>query len=109
MPGPSYASVCSHLATADWAGTGVVLILHLWKQVLSGEMTRSWCVALQRQGLLGSLFPAPALTFTGGCSAGQPASQAMAAFHGLGRPQLRAWFLFGEPSQKSSQGPDGVL
>ena len=78
-------------------------------EVLSGEMTRSWCVALQGQGLLGPLFPAPALTFTGGCSAGQTAPQAMAAFHGLSRPQLRAWFLFGEPSQKSSQGPDGVL
>lgn len=87
---------CSHFTSVETGG-------------LSGEMTRSRCVELQGWGLLGPLFPVPALTFTGGCSAGQPASQAMAAFHGLGRPQLQAWFLFGEPSQKSSQGPDGVL
>lgn len=78
-------------------------------EVQGGEMTRPWCVALQGQGCLSPLFPAPALTTTGGCSVEQPASQAMAAFHRLGRPQLQAWFLFGEPGQKSSQGPDGVL
>lgn len=86
--------------------TGQVLVLFpdyiVKTEVQGGEMTRSWCVALWGQGLL--LLPSP-----GGCSSGQPASQTMAAFHGLDRPQLRAWFLFGEPGQKSSQGPDGVL
>lgn len=49
------------------------------------------------------------LSSTHGGSSGQRVSQAVAAVHGLGRPQLRAWFLCGEPGQKSSQGPDGVL
>lgn len=54
-------------------------------------------------------FPAPVLIPHHGCCSGQQVSRAMAAVHGLGRPQLRAWFSCGEPGQKSSQGPDGVL
>lgn len=106
----SQAPAYQYFATPSGARTGSIPILHLWK-LRARAVTYMTCSCVQhcRGRVWAGRFPAPLVIHHPLLLHGQQVSQAMAAFHGLGRPQLRPWFLCGEPGQKSSQGPDGVL
>lgn len=94
----SQAPAHQYFATPRWARTGILPILQLWK-------LRARAVTWLARGVQHcSRFPAPVVIHHPLLLHGQQVSQATAVFHRLGRPQLRPWFLCGEPEIQPGTG-----